>query len=208
MQNILFGIIAGLVLISIFNTPNKKKSDKTSEPLINILETNASAELDNITYSSTNLGWIENSRNNRNFKKYPPCFNLSIEAQKLFDILESYDMVVKHKVLLEVYSIILCQVSYLKSKLCPQTMLIDRLTDLDALGALRYTKYYNELINYVSKSILGLTSPISLEFLNKSLFLIDKEIDKIILPKDKIDDIKQFNKSICSYAFPIIARDC
>ena len=188
--------------------------NKTKEPLINInvpikmLGGNAPADLTNTTYSKTKLGWIENSRNNRNFKKYPPCFNLSIQAQKLFDLLEANDLIVKHKVLLEVYSMILCQVKYLKSKLCPQTMLIDRLTNLDSFGALRYTNYYNNLTNYVSKNRLYLTSSLTLEFLNKALSLIDKEIDLINLSNDKIDNIKQLNKSICSYAFPIIAKEC
>ena len=53
---------------------------------------------DNFTNS-----WIENSRNNNNFKTYPPCFNLSTEAQKIYDILASKNMIEKHKILFEVY---------------------------------------------------------------------------------------------------------
>jgi hypothetical protein len=48
----------------------------------------------------------------------------------------------------------------------------------------------------------------TLEFLNKALSLIDREIDLINLSNDKIDNIKQLNKLICSYAFPIIAKEC
>ena len=216
MEKILIAIVSGLILTLILTMDknNNKKLEKPKEPLINInvpikmLGGNAPADLTNTTYSKTILGWIENSRNNRNFEKYPPCFNLSIQAQKLFDLLEANDLIVKHKVLLEVYSMILCQVNYLKSKLCPQTMLIDRLTNLDSFGALRYTKHYNNLTKYVSKNILYLTSPLTLEFLNKALSLIDKEIDLINLSKDKIDNIKLINKLICSYAFPIIAKEC
>ncbi len=219
MQNILLGIVSGLILTCILTmdrdrNKDKDNSKKSKEPLINInppidmLGGNAPANLTNTTYSKTKLGWIENSRNNRNFKNYPPCFNLSFEAQKLFDLLENNDVILKHKVLLEVYSMILCQVTYLKSKLCPQTMLIDRLKDLDSFGALRYTNHYNNLVSYVSKKILYLSSPMTLEFLNKALYLIDKEIDQINLSQEKIDAIKKLNKQICSYAFPIIAKEC
>jgi len=221
MQDVLLGIVSGLILTWILtmhvNTANRKKSEKITESIDNInqpidmLGGRALANLSNITYSKTKLGWIENSRNNRNYKTYPPCFNLSIPAQKLFDILASNNLVVKHKVLLEVYSMILCQVNYLQSKLCPQTMLINRLEDLDLFGALRYTNHYQNLTNYVSKKILYSTSPMTLEFLNKALYLIDKEINQINLldlSKDSIDNIKQLNKLICSYAFPIIAVEC
>ena len=221
MQDVLLGIISGLILTWLLtthtNNGNRKKYEPITEPIVNInqpfdmLGGRTPANLSNITYSKTRLGWIENSRNNLDYKKYPPCFNLSLPAQKIFDILASNNLVVKHKVLLEVYSMILCQVNYLQSKLCPQTMLIDRLENLDSFGALRYTNHYQNLTKYVSKQILYSTSPMTLEFLNKSLYLIDKEINQIILldlPKDSIDYIKQFNESICSYAFLIIAVEC
>jgi len=41
--------------------------------------------------------WIENSRNNNNYKNYPPCFNLSTEAQKIYDILASKNMIENEK---------------------------------------------------------------------------------------------------------------
>jgi len=214
MQNIFLIIVTGLILISMFTKDNTKKQYKITEPIMNVdLPNNiiggyALANLNNTTYSTTKLGWIENSRNNKNYKKYPPCFNLSKEAQRIYKLLKYHNLVEKHKVLLEVYSMLLCQISYLQSKICVFTMLPDRLKDLESFGANRYIKYYKNLTKYVNKQKLYSTTPISLDFLNKSLFLIDKEIDQIVLPKDIIDSIKKLNNTLCSYVFQIIASEC
>ncbi len=224
MNNILFGIIGGIILTWVLTMDNRnknnnhnnknKKTEGKKETLINVeypidqMGGYASAELNNTTYSKTKLGWIENSRYNRGYKKYPPCFNLSLSAQEIYNILEAKDLITKHKVLLEVYSMILCQVTYLKSKLCPQTMLLDRIKDLDAFGAPRYSNYIDKLKKYISKSQLAKSSPISLEFLNKSLYLIDQQLNQINLSPDTIKLINNLNNEICTYAFPIIIADC
>ncbi len=218
MNNILLGIVSGIILTWVLTMDCKNKNDNKKnnkkENLINVeypidmMGGYATANLNNTTYSKTKLGWIENSRNNRNYKKYPPCFNLSLPAQEIFNILEANELIIKHKVLFEVYSMILCQVTYLKSKLCPQTMLLDRIKDLDAFGAPRYSNYIENLKKYVSKSQIDKASPISLEFLNKSLYLIDHQINQINLPSETTKLIKNLNNEICIYAFPIIITDC
>jgi len=74
MQNIFLIIVTGLILISMFTKDNTKKQYKITEPIMNVdLPNNiiggyALANLNNTTYSTTKLGWIENSRNNKNYK--------------------------------------------------------------------------------------------------------------------------------------------
>jgi hypothetical protein len=187
MQNILLGIavIVGLKLLS--------KNDNFSNTLL--------SKNDNFTNT-----WIENSRNNYNYKNYPPCFNLSTEAQKIYDILASKNLIEKHKILFEVYSMLFCQIKYLRMKNCSNTMLLDRINDLVNLGGnINDTK---NLYKYINKSNIKNTNYNTLTFLQKSLFLITKELNKIVLPQNEISLIKKLNDYICSYYFSIIISSC
>lgn len=158
---------------------------------------------DNFTNS-----WIENSRNNNNFKTYPPCFNLSTEAQKIYDILASKNMIEKHKILFEVYSILFCQIKYLKMKKCSNTMLLDRINNLDNLTGNISINNTNKLLNYISQSNIENMNNLTLNFLNKSLFLIIKEIERIVLYQNEINLIKKLNDYICLNFFQTIILNC
>lgn len=138
--------------------------------------------------------WIENSRNNNNYKNYPPCFNLSTEAQKIYDILASKKMIEKHKILFEVYSMLFCQIKYLRMKNCSNTMLLDRINDLEKLSG-----DINQLNNKNNST---------LKFLELCAFLISKEIDKINLSQNEISLIIELNNNICSNFFQTIVLNC
>jgi predicted transcriptional regulator len=159
----------------------------------------------NDNFSNT---WIENSRNNNNYKTYPPCFNLSNEAQKIYDILESKNMIEKHKILFEVYSILFCQIKYLKIKNCSNTMLLDRINDLEKLTVNINISNYKNLIKYVSQSNIANKNNSTLKFLELCAFLISKEIDKINLSQNEISLIIELNNNICSNFFQTIVLNC
>jgi hypothetical protein len=209
MQNILLGVavIVGLKLLS--------KNDNFSNTLLSKNDNFSNTLLGkNDNFSNTLLGkndnfsntWIENSRNNYNYKNYPPCFNLSTKAQKIYDILESKNMIEKHKILFEVYSILFCQIKYLKIKKCSNTMLLDRINDLDNFGGnINDSKI---LLKYINQSNIEKLNYNTLNFLNKSLFLIIKELNKIVLPQNEISLIKKLNNYVCSYSFQTIISNC
>jgi hypothetical protein len=161
----------------------------------------------NDNFSNTN-SWIENLRNNNNYKTYPPCFNLSNEAQKIYDILASKNMIEKHQILFEVYSILFCQIKYLRMKNCSNTMLLDRINDLEKLTGNISINNTKKLLNYISQSNIKNMNNLTLNFLNKLLFLIIKEIDRINLSQNKISLIKKLNNYICSNFFQTIILNC
>jgi len=179
MQNILFGIAVAAIGLKLLS-----KNDNFSN------------------------SWIENSRNNNNYKNYPPCFNLSTEAQKIYDILASKKMIEKHKILFEVYSMLFCQIKYLRMKNCSNTMLLDRINDLEKLSGDISINYTKKLLNYISQSNIENMNNYTLNFLNKSLFLISKEIDRINLSQNEISLIKKLNDYICLNFFQTIILNC
>jgi hypothetical protein len=150
--------------------------------------------------------WIENSRNNNNYKNYPPCFNLSTEAQKIYDILASKNMIEKHKILFEVYSMLFCQIKYLRMKNCSNTMLLDRINDLEKLSGDINISNYKNILKYISQ--LNNKNNLTLKFLELCAFLISKEIDKINLSQNEISLIIELNNNICSNFFQTIVLNC
>lgn len=150
--------------------------------------------------------WIENSRNNNNYKNYPPCFNLSTEAQKIYDILASKKMIEKHKILFEVYSMLFCQIKYLRMKNCSNTMLLDRINDLEKLSGDINISNYKNILKYISQ--LNNKNNSTLKFLELCAFLISKEIDKINLSQNEISLIIELNNNICSNFFQTIVLNC
>ena len=158
-------------------------------------------------FTNTNT-WIENSRNNYNYKKYPPCFNLSTEAQKIYNILASKNMIEKHKILFEVYSILFCQIKYLKIKKCSDTMLLDRINDLEKLSGDINISNYKNILKYISRSNIDYKNNLTLKFLELCAFLINNEINKFNLSQNEISSIIELNKNICYNFFQTIILNC
>ena len=131
------------------------------------------------------LRYIENKRLNYNFGKYPPCFNLSFEAQQIFDILVKNGGEEKFKVLFDVYSVLLCQKYHASYKECNPQMIQDRINDLQKL----LPEYFDQekLQTKVSKYIKLNNSKIS-KLILFSYFLIEREMKKI-----NDDKIKELN---------------
>lgn len=193
-----------LIAIGIFVVLSNKKENFTNKKY-------ADADLKNKTWSTEKIGWIENSRYNLNDGKYPPCFNLSNNAKEIFDLLESNQLIVKHKVLLEVISMILCQYKYLSSKLCIDTMIQNRIQDLTALGYQRYDNRYRDLLkNIIGNYLYENSSPLFLEFLLRSLTLIEEQIIKmkVDIANNKLEKIRLLISNFYNEYFSLIAKGC
>ena len=93
-------------------------------------------------------------------------------------------------------------------KKCSNTMLLDRINDLENLTGNISINNTNKLLNYISQSNIENMNNLTLNFLNKSLFLIIKEIERIVLYQNEINLIKKLNDYICLNFFQTIILNC
>jgi hypothetical protein len=138
---------------------------------------------------------LENYRGNNNFEKYPPCYNLYQPVTEIYDILEKNKLIKESYILLNVYSMILCQEKYLKIKDCNDNqMIIQRIQNLKKLGFdkinnAQYTKYEAIVNSIISpENRLSLNSSFKV-FLTGCTYLIEIELNNL----KKFLDINDFN---------------
>jgi hypothetical protein len=143
----------------------------------------------NDTNESDNNYYFEFKRLNLTFGKYPPGFNLSYEAQQIFDYLDNKGVIHKYRDLLNTYSVLLCQKYHSSYKDCDPDMLEERIKDIKGLMSKGFNKdniieknkyFFSYDKSRVSKLILY-----SLEIINRNI--------------EKIDDdfITSLNRKIC-----------
>lgn len=211
MEKIILSLLVGIGFYFLISESNYPKEENLVNDKVNTWESRiVPAQLGGQTWSTESIGWIENSRYNKNYNKYPPCFNLSKEAQEIYDIAESKNLIIIHKVIFEVMSMIVCQYNFMGSKICTNTMIENRIRDLDALGYIRYdNRYRNSLITLVG-NYYNTSSQISLEFLLRSLTLIEDELSKIYtkINESEIIQLKILIRKFYSQFFVPIAKDC
>lgn len=126
--------------------------------------------------SENNFQYTENKRLNFNFGKYPPCFNLSFEAQQVFDTLDMKGEREKFQRLFDLYSILLCQKYHASYKDCNPLMLEERIDDVQKM----LPEYFDQakVRTKLSKYIKLNNSKIS-KLILICFYLIEKEIKKI-----------------------------
>ena len=219
MEKIILSALIGIGLYLTLTSSDSCSSKTKVEKLINDKvkpneSTYGQAQFGGQTFSNEIIGWIENSRFNSgnviSNKTYPPCFKLSKEGQEIYDILESKNLIATHKVLLEVISMILCQYKFLASKMCVDTMIEDRIRDMDALGYKRYdNRYRPKLLKLVGK-YYETASQSSLEFLLRGLTLMEDELTKLSykVNETELDQIKNLISRFNSQFFVLVAKDC
>lgn len=170
------------------------------------------------TYSTKTLGYLENNRQNMNYNKYPPCFELCGASRIIFDILDKNSLIEKYKPILEAQSILLCQEKFLNQKICYETMIENRLQDLANLGIprnYRSSQLYRKYIEQVKK-ILGeqynKTGPDALELLVRVTIIIENQMEQIRNDKDMNDEdiskIEQRIEQFYSNHYELIAKGC
>jgi hypothetical protein len=89
------------------------------------------------TIPNTAISRINWTENQRGFPStvFPPGYEVSGEAKKIFTVLRGYNLERKYMTLLDVISIVLCQRLQLQSKGCQESFINDRLADLNTYGA-------------------------------------------------------------------------
>ena len=79
------------------------------------------------------LQYNENARGNLNYGRYPPCYNISYEAQQIYDTLDINDDIDNHQRLLNIYSILLCQKYHAGYRECNPLMLKERVREVKSM---------------------------------------------------------------------------
>jgi hypothetical protein len=120
--------------------------------------------------------YSENKRLNFNFGKYPPCFSVSSEVQKIFDLLDMANIKDKFQQLFDIYSILLCQKYHAGYKTCSSEMLAERIKDLEEMLANNFNpeKYIDKVSKYVKLNNSKISRLIIISY-----YLIEKEMKKI-----------------------------
>lgn len=119
---LVLGFTVFIVMIAFRNKPETTKqnidytSDTVSQPV------------------TSRINWTEVTRGFVPTDPLPPCYETSSECKKIFTILKSYNMEKKYMMLLDVYSMLRCQDSQMRSRACSDTFLNDRIADLNTYG--------------------------------------------------------------------------
>ena len=128
------------------------------------------------TQNKNDFKYSENKRLNFNSGIYPPCFNLSYEARRIFDLLDIVGSKDNFQSLFDIYSILLCQRYHAGYKKCSSEMLAERISDLEKMmpNNVDEEKYKDKVSKYVKLNNSKVTRLILLSY-----YLIEKEMKKI-----------------------------
>lgn len=148
--------------------------------------------------------WTENRRNNVSFNKYPPCYDICGSTRNIYNEIELAGKINEYKKLLDVYSIVLCQVKHINSSNV-RTMMMDRISELIRIGGETDEIKYDYII-----SLYPTPCDRSKLFMTLATSLIEQEITKINTDSTFTEEAKQkintFNKSFYNNNYSILAR--
>jgi hypothetical protein len=136
------------------------------------------------------LQYNENARGNLNYGRYPPCYNISYEAQQIYDALDINDNINNHQQLLNIYSILLCQKYHAGYRECNPIMLEERVKEVKSMIPKRtdLTLTLNNLKQYVKLNDSNVA-----KLILYSYFIIEKHMETITDEK-----VHALNRSFCS----------
>lgn len=155
-----------------------------------------------VTPDTKTVVWTENRRGFYSSNEFPPGFDKSVEARKIYSILKGQNLDMIYMTLLDSYSIILCQGIEQTTKKCYQTALDARIRDLQAYGGDIYSKNARAIVQSVSNiknNKLG-------QFLIIACDVLEKQIDRISAA-DKTT-IKGLNATFYRMHFDTLNRNC
>lgn len=143
------------------------------------------------------------------YSTLPPCFNLSTDAQHVFQILKSTKMDVKYIQLLKAYSLTLCQLQDFQTS-CSVNSIKSRLSTLDSWGAVSDNSFAVSTVNSITR-IQNAKSNTS-QFLYKICDICEKNINAIKqdsnFSKLNITQIIGFNSEFYRSIFDKINKLC
>lgn len=153
--------------------------------------------------------WIENNRANPNYLDYPPCFDLCPASIKMFDILNNHKLIQKYKPIFEAQSLFLCEEVYTKKRNCMNTMINDRIYDLEKLGwnPIDLT-YYSKLEGIIGNSIKKLDKKI-ISLMLGTMTIMEQQINKMIeLSNEEIKNVKKLANTFYIVHFNALSKLC
>jgi len=131
-----------------------------------------------------NTYWYEESRGNKSLNKYPPCYNICAATRHIYHIFEKYNLINDYYVLLNVYSVILCQKTHAEKR--NQEMLLERLRDLKNSGGNELDKNAQNIVQQHTRlhnNQIGFLLVLATSIIIKELKKLDS--DSRILDIDK-----------------------
>lgn len=148
---------------------------------------------------NTNI-FSENKRLNFNFGKYPPCFNLSFEAQQILETLAMEGISHKYHQLFDLYSILLCQKYHASYKECNPEMLQERIDDVEKMMPKYFDqpKYRTKISKYIKLDSSNISKLIFMCF-----YLIEQQMKTI-----KDDKIINLNRKFYFATFKELQTLC
>jgi hypothetical protein len=161
-----FLLIVGFTIFILVMAFRNKSSSSVSQT-IDYTTTTAAPVVSRINWTEVNRGFVTNN--------FPPCYDLSAEARKMYTILNSYNLEKKYMMLLDVYSILLCQNTQIRARACSDTFLNDRLADLNTYGG---NANDQNAVNIV-KSVTNLQNNKMGKLLVMATNLIEKQMSEI-----------------------------
>jgi hypothetical protein len=152
--------------------------------------------------------WTENRRGFYSPNEFPPGFDKSVEARRIYSILKGQNLDMTYMTLLDIYSILLCQELEQNAKPCSQTAVDARMKDLQAYGGDVYSKNARAIVQSVSNIKNNKVG----QLLIIACDVLEKELDKIsadgtITAGDKTA-MKGLNAAFYRMHFDLLNRSC
>jgi hypothetical protein len=137
--------------------------------------------------------WIENYGGYNNDDIFPPCFNVSPPAKKIFAIFKHYNIINKYKQFFNVLSMMCCQINELNKNDC--TKITNRYTQLLDMNA----DPKNNRATLIAAANTTLKNNINSKFIIAAIYILEKHMDDINI--DNVIITKQDKESIRGYLY-------
>lgn len=143
--------------------------------------------------------YLEEARGNNAYGKYPPCYDICGATRSIYDMLESVGVLEEHGLLLDLYSIVLCQEKHTSSKKkCSDTMLSQRIAQLKQMGASVRDPKSRALVREYAGDVLPKDHP-AMSFLVAATHLLERELARLKtsgdLTQDQMAKVKRLHKT-------------
>lgn len=160
-----------------------------------------------ITQISSSPYWLENSRGYANVDNWPPCYDLSPAAKKLFSLMVANGSADRYKQLFDVMSMMMCQQTELIKSDCSRlTIRLNQLLNLGAdtknnratLTAAAYTQLLNnDNSNFIIAAISLIENHMDNVGQDSSISKVDKEAIRGFVYVFYQTHLETINKKMC-----------
>jgi hypothetical protein len=193
-------VIIGFTVFILIVALRDRDNTSTSNNNNNIDNTESNNVVSRINWIEVNRGFPATS--------FPPCFESSGEVKKIYSILAGYNLQKKYIMLLDIYSMLLCEDLQIRAKACSDTFVNDRLADLHTYGGDANDQRAMEIV----KSVTNVRNNKMGKMLIMSTDLIEREMksiqgDNAISKADK-EQIFGYNSLFYRRVYDFMNRRC